>query len=346
MYFITHYNRFGKRYTSVKTEKPTLKTTNTVHFSYGATGINNTPPLTEEDFNYTTFRIPKASGGFRTITAPSEKLKVKQRAILNYLKNQCHIIESPWAYAYVTNTCAVDALKKHQENHSKWFLKIDIKDFFPSCTYQVVTESLQKIYPICSWPAHEQYSFLNMLYMYCYKDEALPQGAVTSPFLSNITMIPYDYAIFQLLKKAETFKKQKYIYTRYADDILISAKTEFDYQKIVNRTQEIFGNKFIIKAEKTRYGSSSGRNWNLGCMLNKDNNITIGYKQKEEWKRKMMDIIIRHNNNENIPLEEKQQLMGKLAYYKMIEPDYFNYLNRHYQEKYNTNFETILKTQL
>ena len=83
MYFITHYNRFGKRYTSVKTEKPTLRTTNTVHFSYGDTGINNTPPLTEEDFNYTTFRIPKASGGFRTITAPSEKLKVKQRAILN-----------------------------------------------------------------------------------------------------------------------------------------------------------------------------------------------------------------------------------------------------------------------
>ena len=70
------------------------------------------------------------------------------------------------------------------------------------------------------------------------------------------------------------------------------------------------------------------------------------FKQKGEWKRKVMEIIIRHNNNENIPLEEKQQLMGKLAYYKMIEPDYFNYLNQHYQEKYNTNFETILKTQL
>ena len=115
---------------------------------------------------------------------------------------------------------------------------------------------------------------------------------------------------------------------------------------ISTRWKEIFGNKFIIKAEKTRYGSSSGRNWNLGCMLNKDNNITIGYKQKEEWKRKMMDIIIRYNNNEPITLEEKQQLLGKLAYYKMIEPDYFNYLNQHYQEKYNTNFETILKQQL
>lgn len=346
MFFITHYNRFGKRYTSVKTNIPTLRTTNTVHFNYEATGINNTPALTEEDLSYTTFRIPKASGGFRTITAPSEKLKVKQRAILNYLKNQCHIIESPWAYAYITNTCAIDALKTHQTNHSKWFLKIDIKDFFPSCTCQIVKESLQKIYPICSWTEREQNTFFDMLYTFCYKDETLPQGAVTSPFLSNLTMLPYDYAIFQLLKKAETFEKQKYVFTRYADDILISAKERFNYIEIVNKIQEIFGNNFTIKQEKTRYGSSSGRNWNLGCMLNKDNNITIGHKQKEEWKRKMMDIIIRFNNNEPILLEEKQHLLGKLAYYKMIEPDYFEYLNQHYQEKYNTNFEAILKTQL
>lgn len=346
MFYITHYNRLGQRYTSEKSERPTLNLTNTSHFNYTVSGINNTPPLQQEDFEYNTFRIPKASGGFRTITAPTEKLKVKQRALLDYLVNKCHIIESPWAFAYVPKTCAIDALKKHQANKSKWFLKIDIKDFFPSCTSTIVADSLLKIYPICSWPKHEQDSFLNILNIYCYKDDALPQGAVTSPFLSNITMIPYDYAIFRLLNKAETFKKQRYIYTRYADDILISAKTEFEYQELVNKIQEIFGTNFLIKAEKTRYGSSSGRNWNLGCMLNKDNNITIGYKQKEEWKRTMMDIIIRHNNNEPISLEEKQQLLGKLAYYKMIEPSYFQYLNAHYLNKYNTDFEAVLKQQL
>lgn len=346
MYYLTSYDRFGRRYTSLKTTRPNLRLTNTTHFSYGASGINDTPPLQEADFAYSTFRIPKASGGFRTICAPTEKLKTKQRAILNYLQNQCKIVESPWAYAYIKNTCAIDAIKEHQRNRSKWFLKLDIKDFFPSCTVQVVMDSLQKIYPICSWPAHERDSFLNMLYMFCYKDEALPQGAVTSPFLSNLVLIPYDYAIFNLLKRAKTFKKQKYVFTRYADDILISAKEPFEYQEIATKIQQIFGNNFKLKTEKTRYGSSSGRNWNLGCMLNRDNHITIGYKQKEDWKRKMMDVIIRFNNNEPIALEEKQQLLGKLAYYKMIEPAYFEYLNRHYSEKYGVNFESILKTQL
>ena len=342
-YYITSYTRFNKRYTTLTTTKPTLRQTNTVRFNINQTGLHQTQPLSQEDFHYTVFRIPKASGGFRTITAPSENLKTKQRLILDYLKNKCKIIESPWAYAYVTNTCTVDALKEHQNNQSKWFLKIDIKDFFPSCTKQIVTKSLKSIYPICAWEQEEQDTFFNMLDTYCYNNNALPQGAVTSPFLSNITMLPYDYAIFQLLKKAETFKKQKYIYTRYADDMIISAKTKFNYRSIIEGITQILNEAFTINSEKTRYGSSSGRNWNLGCMLNRSNNITIGFRAKEAWKRTMMDIIIRHSNNETITLEEKQVLAGKLAYYKTIEPAYFEYLNRHYLEKYNANFEQILK---
>ena len=346
MYFITHYNRLGKRYTSVKTEKPSLRTTNTVHFSYSASGINNTPPLQEEDFEYTTFRIPKASGGFRTITAPTEKLKVKQRAILDYLKNQCHIIESPWAYAYVTNTCAVDALKEHQANRSKWFLKIDIKDFFPSCTSQVVMNSLQKIYPICSWPVHEQDSFLNMLYMYCYKDDALPQGAVTSPFLANITMIPYDYAIFQLLKKAETFKKQKYIYTRYADDLLFSSKYKWDYDKTVTLTKTIikqFRAPFNINQEKTRFGSRNGANWNLGIMLNKDNRMTIGHKKNQRFRAALHNLIMDHLRGVAWESEDKMVLNGNISYYMSIDPDYTLATLAKYEQKYNVNIKELLR---
>ena len=52
------------------------------------------------------------------------------------------------------------------------------------------------------------------------------------------------------------------------------------------------------------------------------------------------------SKNVLLSLEEKQQLLGKLAYYKMIEPDYFHYLNRHYTLKYNTDFEAVLKQQL
>lgn len=346
MFYITHYNRFGARYTSQKTEKPRL--TNHPHFEPQKMYFTHDRTLTEEEKAYTTFRIPKATHGYRTINAPSGRLKDRQRAIVEHLQNHCHILESPWAYAYIKGCSAPDALRKHQENRSKWFLKIDIKDFFTSCTKQCVVESLMQVFPICSWDEVEQSTCLDMLEEYCYYENALPQGAVTSPYLSNLVMVPYDWRIAALLRQADThgLTRQKYVYTRYADDILISAKNQFDWRLLQQRIQEILEPHFILKAEKTRYGSSSGRNWNLGCMLNADNNITVGYKQKEEWKRKMMEIIIRFRNNEPIPLPERQQLMGLLSYYKSIELDYFNYLIRHYHEKYQVNFETILKAPL
>ena len=214
-------------------------------------------------------------------------------------------MESPWAFAYTKGISALDALKKHQTNQSKWFLKIDIKNFFPSCTKPTVEEMLSKIFPICSWTELDRTAFFDTLNQYIYYNNSLPQGAVTSPYLSNLVMTPFDYKIRTLLKEATNFKKQKYVYTRYADDILISAKNQFEWQTILTAIQNILNPYFELKTEKTRYGSSSGRNWNLGAMLNASNNITIGYRAKEEWKRKMMDIIIRHHNNENIPLEEK-----------------------------------------
>lgn len=343
MYYKTHYNRFGKRYTTQTENKPILlaytprfKNTDITHVC--------SPILTPEETNYTTFNIPKASGGYRTIETPSLALKQKQRCILELLRDKYKLLESPWAYAYIKQTAALDALKEHQKNISKYFLKLDIKDFFPSCTTEIVINTLKQLFPICAWKPEEQTELEDLIKKYCFLNNRLPQGAVTSPFLSNLTLIPYDYEIHKLLQKAETFKKQKYIFTRYADDILISAKQPFEWQKIVQQIQEIFGNNFTIKKEKTRYGTSTGRNWNLGCMLNKDNNITIGYRQKEAWKHTMMDIIIRFNNKQIITKEEKQELQGKLAYYKMIEPDYFNYLNRHYLQKYKQNFELILKT--
>ena len=342
MYYITHYNRNGVKYTSRKISKPRLLPYTPCLQEQEINNLN-IPVLTEQNKTYTTFHIPKASGGCRTIEAPSENLKIKQRKLLNLLKDNYKLLESPWAYAYIKNTCALDALKEHQKNKSKYFLKLDIKDFFPSCTSEKVIQALNQIFPVCSWPEEKQNILKETILKYCFLNNKLPQGAVTSPFLSNLTLLPYDFKIHSLLKEAETFKKQRYIFTRYADDILISAKTPFDWKEITKQITDIFGDNFTIKKEKTRYGTSTGRNWNLGCMLNKDNNITIGYRVKEAWKRTMMDVIIKHTNGQTITKEEKQQLQGKLAYYKMIEPEYFEYLNRHYTQKYNQNFELILK---
>ena len=102
----------------------------------------------------------------------------------------------------------------------------------------------------------------------CFLNNGLPQGTPISPFITNVMMIAIDHKISNTLRN---FDNKRFVYTRYADDLLISCKIDFNkdlVQKLVADTLSEFNAPFGIKAEKTRYGSSAGRNWNLGLMLN------------------------------------------------------------------------------
>ena len=75
----------------------------------------------------------KRTGGFRTIDAPNDELKTFMREISRTIIRDFKLIPHDSAYAYVKKRSVIDAVKEHQENKSRWFLKIDLKDFFGSC---------------------------------------------------------------------------------------------------------------------------------------------------------------------------------------------------------------------
>jgi len=272
-------------------------------------------PVSTAPNDYHTFQIPKRTGGMRTITAPEPELKAAQTEMLKTLyKIQPAMHNS--AYAYIPQRSCYNALQRHQENNSKWFLKIDLKDFFPSCTKTFVKEQLKNLYPFCLYSPAE----LKPLFDLCFYKNALPQGAPTSPYLSNLVMIPIDYAINHTLYN---YNRHHFVYTRYADDLLISCNEKFDKDEILQVLHDIFKETpFKINTEKTRFGSISGRNWNLGLMLNKDNNITVGYRRKKYLKNNL------HNFKRDLgarliwPLESLYTLQGELAYIKNTEPYY------------------------
>ena len=107
-----------------------------------------------------------------------------------------------------------------------------------------------------------------------------------------------------------------------------------------------FNAPFSIKPEKTRYGSSAGRNWNLGLMLNKNNEITIGHKRKKEFKA-MLDNYMRDRKSGNGWCHNDIQVLGGLiSYYKMVERDYINYVLRQYSEKHGADIEHSIKADL
>ena len=290
---------------------------------------------------YTEFKIPKHTGGFRTIDAPNMELKTFMREISYTIIKTFKLLSHDSAFAYIKKRSVIDAVKEHQKNRSRWFLKIDLKDFFGSCNKDFIVNQLLKVYPFAVGGADTR-EFLDLLAELSCLNNKLPQGTPISPWLTNLIMIEYDYKITKLLNNIHNkgLKKQRYVYTRYADDILISAKEKFDFQVIVNEIKELLKDTpLTIKDEKTRFGSSAGRNWNLGIMYNKDNTLTIGHKKKRQIKDNIYYFI---KYSDNFTLEDCQWLQGNISWLKSVEPEYTTGLLNYYQDKFHIDVWNIL----
>lgn len=292
-------------------------------------GLNN---------QYTTFKIPKASGGFRTIDAPSDALKDLLRSIKNLLQNTCQIHPHNAAYAYTPGRCARHAIEKHQYNQSKHFLHIDLKDFFTSCDAPFIHHQLKQIYPFCKiYKEKDGPILMDILVNFALYNGRLPQGTPLSPYLTNIIMIPIDYAISNLCRQRN---KQHFVYTRYADDIDISSKYDFNYLELVREIELILAQNSPLKINKKKihYGTAAGRNWHLGLMLNGNNQITIGHKKKREIKTLLLNFC---KSKDSWTKEDMQSFHGELAYFRSIEPEYHDYLIETYSQKYNNSKDII-----
>lgn len=290
--------------------------------------------------NYKTFKIPKTSGGFRTIEAPDDELKNLLRELKDLFQTTLFIHPHNAAYAYVPGRCAKHALEKHQHNQSTHYLHIDLKDFFTSCTADFIHQQLQQIFPFSEiYKQPEGPAIMDIIVQLALYNEHLPQGTPLSPYLTNIIMIPIDYAIYNLCRQRN---KQHFVYTRYADDIDISSKYDFDYKELVKEIERILAQQspLRINHKKIHYGTIAGRNWHLGLMLNQKNEITIGHKRKREIKSALLNYC---KNKAEWTKEDMQSFHGELAYFRNIEPTYHDYLIDLYSSKYNNSKNIVLE---
>lgn len=290
---------------------------------------------------YYEFQIPKKSGGLRTIDAPSPNFKKALSMVKDIFENEIKCLPHKAAYAYIKNTSIYDAITQHQKNQSNWYLKIDLKNFFPSCSPELIFKQLIQLYPFYYLTDSRKQMLKEIINICCLRN-GLPQGTPMSPLLTNLLMVPYDYAIYKLLTRGTG---EHFVYTRYADDILISSKKAFNWQKLQESLEEILA-PFTINKTKTRYGSRAGSNWNLGLMLNKDNNITIGHVKKKTLNAMLNNLLKDYANNKKWPKEDIYVLQGKLGQLYYIEPEYFNYILNKYETKYNISYKQILKNEL
>ncbi len=296
---------------------------------------------------YRTFYIPKRSHGYRKIDAPNEQLSnalIELKGIL-----QCYDIPlyHTTAFAYIKRRSHIDSVKRHQANKSRWFGKYDLSNFFGNTTFEFVVKQLSIIYPFnmimedtAGRPALMKAIELGFL------DGGLPQGTQLSPLLTNIVMMPIDH---ELNKRLHQFKKQRLVYTRYADDFLVSSEYGFDYREVeseINKVLAEFEAPYRLNAEKTRYGSSAGQNWNLGVMLNKDNQITVGSKRKRELKAAITSYVKDREHGIAWELGDLQVLQGNISYCRMVEKETINGIIKKLSDKFNVNVEACLRADI
>ena len=301
----------------------------------------------ERAFLYESFYIPKKSGGLRHINAPKPELMDALRRLKVIFENDFHALYHTSAFAYIKKRCTLDAVKRHQKNESKWFGKYDLHDFFGSSTLEFVMSMFGMVFPFSEVVKDSRgETELKTALSLAFLNGGLPQGTPISPLITNIMMIPID---FKLNKLFRDYDQNRFVYTRYADDFIISSKYEFDVRSVesaIVETLKSFGAPFTINEKKTRYGSSAGRNWNLGVMLNKDNEITIGHKKKKQFQSMLYNYISDKKRGIDWSLEDLKAIEGLRSYYRMVEKENIDAIIDHINKKFAVNVIEMIKGDL
>lgn len=272
---------------------------------------------------WTRTNIKKKCGGTRTLTIPNKKLSIIQRWIYErillpyYYKNLKlefkrdfvpKKLQKPFqekaVHGFLPNKSIVTNAEKHVGQ--RIIMKIDFKDFFPSISEKRVCGLFKKM-------GYTSY-ISNVLAGLCTYDDQLPQGAPSSPMITNLISMKMDLRIYNLCKK------YKFRYTRYADDITISGDVWLLHFK--NTIFKIIKDEnFTISEKKFKIIGKGNRQSVTGIVVNEKLNI------KREEMRKLRAIL--HNCKTKGILADKRnwdkhfqnRLYGKISFFNMVRPD-------------------------
>lgn len=198
---------------------------------------------------YRDFNIQKKSGGSRKISEPLPNLKSVQRWILENILYR--ISPSPYAKGFVPGKSIKDNARFHRKQ--EMLLCLDAQNFFPSIT----TAKVNRFFLSCGYSKKLCY-FLTRI---CTLNGGLPQGAPTSPALSNLIFAPVDKKI------AAYCSERKIRYTRYADDLTFSGR--FSVGNLINQARTYLAEfNLNLNESKTRLMRRHERQEVTGVVVN------------------------------------------------------------------------------
>jgi RNA-directed DNA polymerase len=175
-----------------------------------------------ERTHYVYFEVPKKSGGFRRLSSPHAKLAAVQRWILEQVLNK--LPTQPAAHGFIAGRNILSNATPHV--NQSVLINMDLENFFPNITFPRVRKMFARLgYSgavstilalLCTECPRRAVTFHGATYQVATGPRGLPQGACTSPSISNQVAVKLDRRLQGLANKMELN------YTRYADDLTLS----------------------------------------------------------------------------------------------------------------------------
>ena len=213
---------------------------------------------------------------------------------------------------------------------ARFFLRVDISSFFPSISGETVKDTFSRLLKCRS--DEEKEKLLNLICEITTLNGSLPQGACTSPAVSNLVMAGIDQRI---TKYCQVFSVR---YTRYADDLLFSSDTfdfrerkwflrkikyilgsrhlKLNYTKIKSAEERMILNGYIISEEGISLSRTRLADIRHLLSFSRENHDLIRKGEAEKFIQEINKLVLRHRSLKEYPFGTVFQFSQYLCGYR------------------------------
>lgn len=273
-------------------------------------------------YRYKKYNIPKRNGrGLRKIAQPAREVKRLQRWVIESILSRYKVHQS--AMAYVKKKGIAKNARAHRTNPC--ILKLDFTNFFPSITDEDVKSFFTQ--------SDEHFDTVDaecLASILCWaptrsSTKCLAIGAPSSPMLTNNILYRFDCETHSICKEKDI------VYTRYADDITLSADSKDilleTKEKITRILHAMERPKLHLNEEKTVFAMKPFRRHITGVYITNDDKLSLGRERK-----RLIRSQVHHYKNDEYNEEQIEKLRGMIAFSRDIEPEFVNRLESKYGE--------------
>jgi retron-type reverse transcriptase len=272
--------------------------------------------------HYRRFTIPKRDGSERAIWAPMPTLKAAQHWILRNITEKLPVHAA--AHGFLPGRSIRSNAMSHTD--SRLVLKLDIKDFFPSVNFRRVKGIFRRagyreqvstlLAMICTEAPREVVEQGGTTYYVALGPRCLPQGAPTSPSLTNTLCLRLDRRLGGLARSLG------WRYTRYADDLTFSlpAAHEGDPRlgTLLGSARRVVESEgFAVRVDKTRVARAGARQQVTGLVVNGDLPPRVPRRLRRQLRAAAHNLRLGRPRPDADPVD---RLAGLASYVCMTDP--------------------------